>query len=48
MSWVSPEALGGRHAHDGLGAEGVETDHSLCPRMSRRQLVPALRPWQPK
>lgn len=29
----------GGQARDGLGAEGAETDHSLCPRPSRGQLV---------
>lgn len=44
LSWA-PQDPGwvGRHARDRLGAEGVETDHSLCPRPRRGQLVPALR-----
>ena len=29
----------GGQAHDGLGAEGAKTDHSLCHRPSRGRLV---------
>lgn len=48
--WVSPEirfGVGGQ-ACDGLGAEGLKTDHSLC-SPGRRVAVgcSALRPWQP-